>query len=80
MRIWIQAAFHNADPKSETNIFTQFEVPDAGLAVWGEGLLDVVHLDPLWGVPGPPEQAVDEHLEGHVAKILFGKEFQVGEY
>ena len=35
---------------------------DGRLTVGGEGLLDVVHLDPFRAVPGPPEQAVNENL------------------
>ena len=45
-------------------------LPDAGLAVRGEGLLNVVHFDALRRIPGPPEQAVDEHLEVETHKKL----------
>ena len=38
-------------------------LPDRGLRVGGEGLLDVVHLDPLGRVAGLLEQPVDEDLE-----------------
>ena len=38
-------------------------LPDRGLRVGGEGLLDIVHLDPLGRVAGLLEQPVDEDLE-----------------
>jgi hypothetical protein len=38
--------------------------------VRGEGLLNVVHFDALRRIPGPPEQAVDEHLQEETETIL----------
>ena len=38
-------------------------LPDAGLAVRRESLLDVVHLDSLWTVARLLEQSVYENLE-----------------
>ena len=50
-------------PTCPMELGARFEpLPDGGLAVCREGLLDVVHLDPLRGVPGPPEQPVDKYL------------------
>ena len=38
-------------------------MPDAGLRVCGEGLLDLVHLDALGVVARLVEEAVDEDLQ-----------------